>query len=106
MLYRFNSRATSSFVMLEVHAHRLLDIVGKAAAPQGIITVEQMPAAIAAIEAAMALEAREARNDGDVGEGHDDEAGKQHIGIRQRGVPLLNMLRTSLANKKDVTWTV
>ena len=53
MLYRFKSRAAPDFVMLEVHARQLLDIVGKSPAPQGIITVEQIPAAIAALEAAL-----------------------------------------------------
>ncbi|HEX7865693.1 MAG TPA: DUF1840 family protein, partial [Variovorax sp.] len=57
MLYRFQSRASPDFVMLEVHARQLFDIVGKAIAPQGIITVEQIPGAIAALEAALAREA-------------------------------------------------
>lgn len=107
MLYRFNSRAAPSFVMLEIHARQLFDILGRAATPQGVITVEQMPAAIAALEAAMALEASNAHNDdGYAVEGHDNEAEKSHIGIRQRGAPLLHMLKNSLADRKDVIWTV
>jgi hypothetical protein len=106
MLYRFNSRATSSFVMLEAHARWLLEVIGKTAAPKGIITVEQIPAAIEALEAAMALEARNAHDGGDTAEGCGDEEGNQRIGIRQRGAPLLRMLKESLADKKDVTWTV
>ena len=50
MLYRFKSRASPDFVMLELHARQLLDIVGKAPAPQGIITVEQIPAAIVLLQ--------------------------------------------------------
>ncbi|SCK34325.1 protein of unknown function [Variovorax sp. HW608] len=107
MLYRFHSRATPPFVMLEVHARQLFDIIGKAPAPKGIITIDQMPAAIAALEAAMQREARNVHNDDDYAvEGHDNEAEKQHIGIRQRGAPLLHMLKDSLADKKDVTWDV
>jgi hypothetical protein len=101
MLYRFNSRATASFVMLEVHARQLLDIIGKEATPQGIITVEQIPAAMAALEAAMAAQPRNAGS----GDDDDGKAEEQAIGIRQRGAPLLQMLKGSLADRKDVTWT-
>jgi hypothetical protein len=106
MLYKFQSRATPDFVMLEVHARQLLDIVGKPAAPQGIITVEQIPAAIAALESALAREASSAphNHDDHVVEGHADDAEKQHVSLHQRAAPLLHMLRDSLAEKKDVTW--
>jgi hypothetical protein len=50
MLYRFKSRASPPFVMLETHARQLFDIIGKAPAPKGVITGEQMPAAISALE--------------------------------------------------------
>ncbi|MDR6888691.1 MULTISPECIES: DUF1840 domain-containing protein [Variovorax] len=106
MLYKFQSRATPDFVMLEVHARQLLDIVGKPAAPQGIITVEQIPAAIAALESALAREANNSHNHDDhVVEGHANEAEKQHISLHQRAAPLLHMLRDSLAEEKDVTWS-
>ncbi|MET3493674.1 DUF1840 domain-containing protein [Variovorax boronicumulans] len=105
MLYRFKSRAAPDFVMLEVHARQLLDIVGKSAAPQGIITVDQIPAAIAAIDAALAREAGNAHNHDDYAvEGHDSDAEKQHVGLHQRAAPLLHMLKDSLADGKDVTW--
>ena len=105
MLYRFQSRASPDFVMLEVHARQLLDIVGKSPAPQGIITVEQIPGAIAALEAALAREGRNSHNNDDYAvEGHTSEAEKQHVGLHQRAAPLMHMLKDSLAEKKDVTW--
>ena len=105
MLYRFKPRAAPDFVMLEVHARQLLDIVGKSSAPQGIITVDQIPAAIAAIEAALAREAGNAHNHDDYAvEGHDSDAEKQHVGLHQRAAPLLHMLKDSQADGKDVTW--
>lgn len=106
MLYRFKSRAAPDFVMLELHARQLLDIVGKSAAPQGIITVEQIPAAIAALEAALAREGSNAHNNDDYAvEGHAAEAERQHVGLHQRAAPLLHMLRDSKADNKDVTWS-
>ncbi|MDR6535839.1 DUF1840 domain-containing protein [Variovorax soli] len=107
MLYRFKSRASPPFVMLETHARQLFDIIGKAPAPKGVITGEQMPAAISALESAIAREGRNAHNyDEYAVEGHDNEAEKQHIGLHQRAVPLLHMLKESLADGKDVTWEV
>ena len=106
MLYRFKSRASPPFVMLETHARQLFDIIGKAPAHQGVITGEQMPAAISALEAAMAREARNAHNADDYAvEGHDNVAEKQHIGLHQRAAPLLHMLKDSLADGKDVVWS-
>jgi len=105
MLYRFQSRASPDFVMLEVHARQLFDIIGKDIAPKGIITVEQIPAAIAALESALAREASNPHNYDDYAvEGHAAEAEKQHVGLHQRAAPLLHMLRDSLVEKKDVTW--
>ncbi|MBT2321666.1 DUF1840 domain-containing protein [Variovorax paradoxus] len=107
MLYRFKSRASPPFVMLEVHARQLFDIIGKTPERKGIVTVEQMPGAIAALEAAMAREHRNVHNDDDYAvEGHDEDAEKHHVGLRQRATPLLHMLKDSLADKKDVMWEV
>ncbi|RZL66898.1 MAG: DUF1840 domain-containing protein [Variovorax sp.] len=107
MLYRFKSRASQDFVMLEVHARQLFDVIGKSPSPKGIITVEQIPAAISAIEAAMAQEGGNAHNsDKFAVEGHANDAEVQHVGLRQRAAPLLHMLKDSLADSKDVTWEV
>ena len=107
MLYRFQSRAGPPFVMLETHARQLFEILGRPPARQGVITVEQIPAAISALEAAMEREGRNVHNADDYAvEGHDAEAEKQHITLRQRGAPLLHMLKQSLADNKNVTWEV
>ena len=56
MLYRFQSRGRPPFVMLETQARQLFEIIGRRRQRKGVITVEQMPAAISALEAAMARE--------------------------------------------------
>lgn len=105
MLYRFKSRAAPDFVMLEAPARQLFSVVGKAPSPEGVITVDQIPGAISAIEAAMAQDGSNNHNhDGFATEGHDDDAEVQHVGLHQRAVPLLNMLKQSLSDNKDVTW--
>ncbi|GAA4357062.1 DUF1840 domain-containing protein [Variovorax defluvii] len=105
MLYEFKSRAAPPFKMLETHARQLFDVIGKTPTRQGVITVDQMPAAIAALEAAIAREGQNAHNYDDYAvEGHDENAEKQHVGLHQRAVPLLHMLKASLSDGKDVTW--
>ena len=56
MIYEFRSRATGSIVMTAKVAERMLGIVGKPASPQGIITVTQLPEAIARLRVAIADE--------------------------------------------------
>jgi cyclopropane-fatty-acyl-phospholipid synthase len=56
MLYRFKSRATADVVMLEHNGRHVLEIIGKDASAQGIVTVAQIPGAIAKLEAAIARE--------------------------------------------------
>ena len=107
MLYKFKSRASSDFVMLELHARQLLEIIGKARERKGVVTVEQMPAAIAALQSALKREGANAHNNDDFAvEGHDEAAEKQHVSLHQRAAPLLHMLKDSLAEKKDVVWEV
>ena len=107
MLYRFKSRASQPFVMLETHARQLFEIIGKAPERKGVITVEQMPAAISALEAALAREGQNAHNNDDFAvEGHAEEAEKQHVSLRQRAQPLLHMLKESRDDGKHVMWEV
>jgi hypothetical protein len=107
MLYRFKSQATESFVMLESNARALLDIIGKPTS-KGVITVDQMPAAISALESAISADAEINRHNHDpyAAENHAEDAERQHVGLHQRAAPLLNMLKRSLAEEKDVVWGV
>ena len=109
MLYKFKSRATADLILLEPHAKRLLQIMGKEASPSGIVTVAQIPAAVLALEAAVALDeeqhaqTRAARH----AEGLDtdaDEAQSETVRLHQRAAPLIEMLRCSLAEEHDVVW--
>ena len=74
----------------------------------GIVTVAQIPAAIAALEAAVADE--EARVQAQAAEEGDDadaaEQRKDAVRLRQRVVPLIEMLKRSAAADVDVVWGV
>ena len=59
MLYKFKSKAAGDLIMLEPNGRRVLEIIGKDAGPQGIIQPGEMPAAIAALDAAIQREEAE-----------------------------------------------
>ena len=103
MLYEFKSKATGTVVMTGEVAERLLAIVGKAPGRSGVFTVEQMGPAIAALQAAIALEKAESAP----GEPEEPAAdGRRPISLAQRAWPLIDMLRTAQAADKVVTWGV
>jgi Domain of unknown function (DUF1840) len=120
MLFEFKSRATGTVVMTGDVGKRVLPLMGKSPDPQGIITVDQMPAAIAALEAAckrekeLAAEARKKPAGAGTAPGGaaQDDPGKDPdddphlIGISQRVFPLIEMLRAAHAANKDITWGV
>lgn len=94
--------------MLEANARQILDIVGKSASPQGIITIDQMPAAISALETAVHRETDQHRHNHDAlaAEGHDEPAEREHVGLHQRAAPFIDMLKRSHAEGRDVVWGV
>lgn len=100
MLYKFKSRETANLIMLEPNARRILEIIGKDAGPKGIILPEQMPAAIKALEAAIALE-----------QSGDEEAAAgvvpgDGLGLHQRAMPFIDMLQRNYKTGDEVVWGV
>ena len=114
MLFKFKSRATADLILLDAQGRRLLTIVGKEPAVQGIITVAQIPAAIAALEAAVAYEESDARDNepketAAATEENKDDADADgpngnRVTLRQRAAPFIDMLRRSAAEGADVVW--
>lgn len=111
MLYKFKSQVAAEVVMLQPSAEELLKIIGKEAGPQGIITVGQVPAAIAALRTE--IERREAMGDGRAVSASQEPvpAGKDvsvrdPVTLRQRAVPFMDLLERSAAAGKDVVWGV
>jgi hypothetical protein len=107
MLYKFKSKAAGDLIMLEPNGRRVLQIIGKDAAPKGIILPEQIPGAIAALEAAVAREeadqkalADQARTKGET------PPGAEAVSLRQRAVPFLDMLRRCQKAGEEIVWGV
>ncbi len=108
MLYKFKSKATGDLIMLEPNGRRILQIIGKYSPDgKGILLPEQMPAAIAALQAAIAKEDadRKAAQEDAHARGErapEDEA----VSLHQRATPLIDMLRRCLQANKEVVWGV
>lgn len=101
MLYRFKSKNMGDIIMLEANGRQVLEIIGKDPALPGIILPAEMPAAITALQAAIALE-----ESGDDKQGEDDVVPGKAIGLRQRAQPFIEMLRMNHQSGQEVVWGV
>lgn len=102
MLYKFKSQASGDVIMLSNSGEQMLRILGKDVTPQGIVTVAQLPAAIAALtEAVVASEATPPQHSLNTELKQQDP-----VLLRQRVAPLVLLFRESQACGKDVVWGV
>jgi hypothetical protein len=101
MHYVFKSKADADLIMMMPVAEQLLQIIGRAPSSQGIIEAAQIPAAIKALEQAIAAEKRTGDPDGESDDHHDER-----IGLHRRAWPLLEMMRRSAAEGADIVWGV
>lgn len=103
MLYKFKSKNAGDVIMLEANGRKVLEVIGKDAEPTGIILAAQIPAAIQALQHAIALEELhdKTRDEDDERTVHGDAPG-----LRQRAMPFIDMLKRNHQAGTDVTWGV
>lgn len=108
MLITFKCRAAPDVVMLENLAQYLVGIVGKHLGARGVITHDELPAAISKLEAAIVTDKREiAEHDGHFHEGEEGhEPHELPVGLSQRAYPFLDMLRAAQRENADILWGV
>ena len=106
MLVTFKSAASGNLVMFERNGKEILPLLCKnPEEARGIVTVEQLPAAIAALRTAIAAD--KVRQTGQPADKNDAESGvDRKINLSQRALPLLEMLERSLQDREPVTWGV
>lgn len=104
----FRSDAAADVMMFDDVAKRMMEIVGKEATPRGIITVEQLPEAIARLKAAIAEDHASHVGDTDQPETEEAPGGgrRAYVGLARRAVPLVEFLEYSLKAEKPVMWGV
>lgn len=100
----FKSKATGDLLMLTAHAGALLGSLGKSVSGAGVLTVEQMPAALTVLKSL---------DDGvpyRVEPADDDEASlalmDEPVSQRKRAVPLVRMIEEALAAREPIVWGV
>ena len=98
MMYKFKSQATGDLIMTQPVGDRVLSLIGKGPSPQGIIEVDQMPAAMSALEAAVSAESPEPADGGDATPRGDA------VSLRQRVWPMVEMMKRAHAGKQPIVW--
>jgi hypothetical protein len=110
VIVTFQSPASGDVIMFGDVAHRMMELMGKDPEAKGIVTVEQLPEAIARIKAAMEQDkaARAGKQDEDLPQFEIGEGGvkRPYVALAQRAAPLLELLEWSLKKQKPVVWGV
>ena len=111
MLYKFKSKGTGDVIMLQPNGQRVLEIIGKhtAAEPsvKGILLPEQMPQALEALKNAVLQE--ETQQKDAIAQALAENLPPPRfdaIGLRQRTLPLMDMIRQCLKEDEAITWGV
>ena len=105
MIYQFRSKAGPDVIMLADLTKRIFDILGRPLEPRGILTIEQLPELITALETAILkdLEERSKAKSDD-----EDQAEKPKLADRlgQRAYPFLELMKQAKAKNEPVMWGV
>jgi hypothetical protein len=108
MLITFHSQAAGDVMMFDHVARQMLRIIGKNPMNRGIVTVGQLPEAIAALRGA-AIADRAGGPDGrpgaeTTGQGDAESQEELFVSASQRAWPLIELFEWSLKADKPVLW--
>jgi len=105
MLVTFRTKAHANITMFGDVAKQLLELMGHSGTIPSAIKADDVPAALARLEAAIAQ--RKGADAAELQESEqrrDDYAAPRKVTLSQRAVPLLELLRAAAAKKNDVMW--
>jgi hypothetical protein len=97
MLVKFHSENTGDFIMFSEVAEQLLKMMGMSGRLEGAVSAEEVPAALAKLEHAIAPYKGQDSDD----DSHDEEPS---VGLATRAAPLIDMLRVARDNNSYVMW--
>lgn len=105
MIYQFRSKAGPDVIMLADLTKRIFDILGRPLEPRGILTEEQLPTLITALETAILKDLEERSQAKDEA---DEKAEKPKLADRlgQRAYPFLELMKQAKAKNEPVMWGV
>ena len=103
MIYQFRSKAGPDVIMLADLTKRIFDILGRPLDPRGILTVEQLPNLITALETAILKDLEERAK---VNEDSENGAEKPKLADRlgQRAYPFLELMKQARSKEEPVMW--
>lgn len=105
MIYQFRSKAGPDVIMLADLTQRIFEILGRPLEPRGILTVEQLPALIIALETAI-LKDLEDRAKSNTSDQENTKKPKLADRLGQRAYPFLELMKQSKAKDEPVMWGV
>lgn len=101
-MIRFRSRAAADIHMLDAHAYRLLELMGKPRQARGALDVDEIEGALALLRKAVAQEKTETAPPGDDPEERDEAT----VDLARRAWPLIEMLERAARRGKAVSWGI
>lgn len=105
-MIRFSSEAAGNVDMLDAHAQQLLDALGKPR-DRGVITPDEIPAALARLRAAVQQDrAQAAPPPEDTDDPEERERREQQVDLGRRAYPLIDMLERAAGKRCNVTWGI
>jgi hypothetical protein len=105
MIYQFRSKAGPDVIMLADLTQRIFDILARPLEPRGILTIEQLPTYITALEAAILKDLEVRAKSNDAGEANTEKP-KLADRLGQRAYPFLELLKQAKAKDEPVMWGV
>ena len=107
MLYRFKSKAGADVLMMGDSAAAVLRLLGRDAAPQGILESADLPRLLQALEAGVAEdEARMQQAAAEAQAAGQRPPVRQGVSLRQRAWPLRELMQRSIKDGVDIVWGV
>ena len=107
MIYKFKSKSAGDVIMMGPNGDHLMRLLGREPAPKGIIEVKDMPAAIQALEQAVAAdEAARAQAEAEAAAKGETLPPREGVSLRQRVWPMVEMIKRSHSHNHDIVWGV
>jgi hypothetical protein len=104
MLYKFQCKKAADVLMLQDLAQRIFEILDKPLEAKGVFLVEQLPQAIARLEAAIAQD--EALRKAATQDPEQAQQIKKIDRLGQRAFPFMQLLKEALSKNEMIIWGV
>jgi hypothetical protein len=107
MIYKFKSKSAGDVIMMGANGDQLLRLLGREPAPKGILESATLPAAITALEQAVAAD-EQARAEAEAEAARDGKKlpAAEGVSLRQRVWPMVDMMKRAHKNGHDIVWGV